>query len=168
MQDTQLSMTDTISKRCFAELIGVSPGRVSQMIADGLPVEPNGRIEIAKGKAWVAANVDPNRRRVRLPGEAAPAPGTPKATRDAAEAEIARLRAARMAENLIDKHATLRALETRARFERDAWIGWVNRAAPEIATATGADLAVVVSALDRMVRDQLATLAGTPIEGIEP
>jgi hypothetical protein len=167
MQDMQASVADTISKRGFAELLGVSPGRVSQMIKAGLIVEPNGRIEIDKGKAWVTANIDSNRRRVRLAGEGAPI-GTSKATRDAAEAEIAGLKAGKLAEKLIDKQATLRAIETRARFERDAWIGWVNRAAPEIATATGGDLAAVVAALDRMVRDQLATRAGTASQGIDP
>ena len=40
----------SLRKKAFGELVGVSPGRVSQMIAQGLPVEPNGRIDIAAGK----------------------------------------------------------------------------------------------------------------------
>ncbi|MBS7544357.1 hypothetical protein [Ancylobacter oerskovii] len=180
---------ETLSKKGFAELIGVSPGRVSQLIAAGLPVEPNGRIHIARGKAWVAENVDPNRRRASLDAPS-PAHLSPRAMRDAAEAEIARLKAERMGRQLIDRAATLRTIEARARFERDAWLGWVNRAAtlrtieararferdawlgwvnraaPEIASTAGADLAVVVGVLDRLVRAQLVTLADMPLEDI--
>lgn len=155
---------ETLSKKGFAELIGVSPGRVSQLIASGLPVEPNGRIHVGRGKAWVAENVDPNRRRASLDAPTlSPALLSPRALRDASEAEIARLKAERMGGALIDKAAALRTIESRARAERDAWIGWVNRAAPEIANATGAELAAIVAALDRLVREQLVTLASLPI-----
>lgn len=158
---------ETLSKKGFAEAIGVSAGRVSQMIAGGLPVEPNGRIHVARGKAWVASNVDPNRRRASLDAPSPSlAPVSHRAVRDAAEAEIARLKAERMGRALIDRAATLRTIESRARFERDAWIGWVNRAAPEVAATTGADLAAVVAVLDRLVRSQLVTLADMPLEGI--
>lgn len=160
MHSTVPPMADTLSKRGFGERIGVSPGRVSQMIADGLPVEPNGRIDIAKGKAWVAANVDQNRRRARVDGGLF---DSPKREREDAEARIASLKAERLADRLIDREETLRTVETRARVERDAWIGWVNRAAPEIARLANADVAIIVSVLDRMVREQLATLAATPL-----
>lgn len=160
MHSTVPPMTDTLSKRGFGELIGVSPGRVSQMIADGLPVEPNGRIAIAKGKAWVAANVDQNRRRARVDGGLFDGA---KREREAAEARIANFKADRLADRLIDRDATLRTIATRARVERDAWIGWVNRAAPELARLANADVALIVSALDRLVREQLATLAATPL-----
>lgn len=156
---------ETLSKKGFAEAIGVSAGRVSQLIASGLPVEPNGRIHVARGKAWVAENVDPNRRRASLEMPSAPsALVSHRAVRDAAEAEIARLKAERMGRTLIDRAATLRTIESRARLERDAWLGWVNRAAPEIASTTGADLAATVAVLDRLVRAQLVTLADLPLE----
>ena len=87
-----------------------------------------------------------------------------KAKKETAEAEIARLKAAKLAADLIDRAATLRAIEGRARFERDAWVGWVNRAAPEIASAMNSELAAVVAVLDRLVREQLATLAATPLD----
>lgn len=123
--DVSTKPAETLSKKGFAEAIGVSAGRVSQMIAGGLPVEPNGRIHVARGKAWVAENVDPNRRRASLDGLASsvsvpPALVSHRAVRDAAEAEIARLKAERMGRALIDRAATLRTIESRARFERDA------------------------------------------------
>lgn len=46
--------------------------------------------------------------------------------------------------------------------ERDAWIGWAARAAQELAAETGGDPEATFAALDRMVREHLAELAGTP------
>lgn len=154
--------SETLSKKGFSELVGVSPGRVSQLIAAGMPVEPNGRIHVERGRTWIAANVDPNRRRLQLDD---PAPGrmSPRAAREISEAEIARLKAARLGGLLIDRTATLRTIETRARAERDAWIGWVNRAAPDIARATGGELPAIVALLDRLVREQLTMLADLPL-----
>lgn len=157
----------SLSKKGFGEAIGVSPGRVSQMIAAGLPVEPNGRIDPAKGRAWVADNVDPNRRRASVDGSPLGFASS-RAEREAADAKTARLKAERLEGNLIDRTAALMAIETRARAERDAWISWVNRVAPEVATETDADLGAVVALLDRLVRDQLATLAEMTIEGLAP
>jgi hypothetical protein len=157
---------ETISKKGFSELLGVSPGRVSQLIAAGLPVEPNGRIHIERGKAWVKANVDANRRRSAVGGTPLFDTLSPRAMKDASEAEIARLRAERMGGALIGRSAALRTIESRARFERDAWIGWVNRAAPEISAATGADLAALTSAIDRLVREHLHSLSTIPFGGL--
>lgn len=157
----------TLSKKAFGEAIGVSPGRVSQMITAGLPVEANGRIDPAKGKAWVAANVDPNRRRATIDGSPLGLASS-RAEREAADAKTARLKAEKLEGNLLDRKAALMAIETRARTERDAWISWVNRVAPEVATETRADLGAVVALLDRLVRDQLATLAELTIEGLAP
>jgi len=157
----------TLSKKAFGEAIGVSPGRVTQMIAMGLPVEPNGRIDLGRGRLWVADNIDPNRRRATVDGSPLGFASS-KAEREAADAKTARLKAEKLEGNLLDRTAALMAIETRARAERDAWISWVNRVAPEVATATNADLGAVVALLDRLVRDQLATLAEMTIEGLVP
>lgn len=161
--------TATVSKKGFAEMVGVSKSRVSQLITAGLPVEPGGRIHVARGRDWIERNVDPNRRRIPAASPAAPggfAGGflSPRAERDSAEAEIARLKAHRMAERHLDRRATLRVIEARAKAERDALIRWVNRAAPAIAAATGADLATVTGILDREVRDHLITIAAMRLE----
>jgi len=50
-----------LRKGAFAKFIGVSAGRVSQMIAAGLPVQPDGRIDVKVGKLWVNGNVSPVR-----------------------------------------------------------------------------------------------------------
>lgn len=51
----------TLRKSAFAKLVKVTPGRVSQMITAGMPVEPDGRIDVARGKLWIQANVSPTR-----------------------------------------------------------------------------------------------------------
>ena len=51
----------SLRKKAFGELVGVSPGRVSQMVAAGLPVEPDGRINVAAGKLWIKGNISPTR-----------------------------------------------------------------------------------------------------------
>lgn len=50
-----------VRKGDFARLVGVSAGRVSQMITAGLPVEADGRIDTARGKLWIKDNVSPTR-----------------------------------------------------------------------------------------------------------
>lgn len=158
----------TVSKGEFARLIGVTAGRVSQLITRGLPVEPNGRIHIERGRAWLRENVDPNRRRAMIE-DAAPvlAPtANPRAVRAVAEAKLISLKADRLEGSLISRAAVLRAIEARARQERDAWIGWTNRVAAEIARITGADTAAVYALLDRLVREQLQALADMPAPDI--
>lgn len=159
----------SLSKKGFAEHVGVSPGRVSQLIKAGLPIEPNGRIPVEEGVRWYAANVDSNRSRATglsdgRPGAAVPL--TARAERDAAEAIIARLKAEKLAGNLVNRAHALRFIESRARMERDAWIAWTNRAASAVAAATGTDMAAILTTLDGLVREQLSALANRPLEGM--
>lgn len=162
------AMAQTLSKKGFAEHVGISPGRVSQLVKAGLPVSPNGRIPLEEALRWYAANVDSNRSRAALAedGFPRPAPLTARAERDAAEAVIARLKAEKLAGSLINRAQALRFLETRARMERDSWIAWANRAAPALADTTGADMSLVLGVLDRLVREHLAALAERPLEGL--
>lgn len=165
--DMTFPPSQTASKKAFAEMVGVSPGRISQLIKSGLPVEPNGRIHIARGTDWMRENIDPNRRRAALGYDEQPTPVsavTPRAARDVAEARIAELKADRLAGMLISRRATLRAVEARAKMEADALIGWVNRVAPTLATATGGDLATIAGILDREVRAHLISMASTAVE----
>ena len=155
----------SLSKKGFAERLGLTPGRISQMITAGLPVQPDGRINIERGEDWYRANVDPNRR--RAPGEREQAANlqdeNPRYVREQAEAQIAQLKAEKLAGNLLDRKAMLIAIEGRARMERDAWIGFVNRSAPELARVLNVPLDRVQPLLERLVRDQLASLAEMPL-----
>ncbi|PZA12751.1 DNA packaging protein [Rhodopseudomonas palustris] len=59
--DRPIGSPRELSKSGFANFIGVSPGRVSQMIRDGLPVESSGKIDVARGQIWFQENVDQRR-----------------------------------------------------------------------------------------------------------
>jgi hypothetical protein len=52
----------TESKTAFAARVGLTKGRISQLIAEGLPVRADGRIDVAVGLAWIEDNLEPARR----------------------------------------------------------------------------------------------------------
>jgi len=156
----------SLSKRAFGEALGLSPGRVSQLIAAGLPVEPNNRIDLERGRRWYESNVDPNRRRGGRAEEAMPRGD--RARLDRIRADRADLQLAVERGELVDRAETERQTFARARAERDAWLGWVSRAAAIVAGETGADPAATFAVLDRLTREHLASLAETALEDIAP
>jgi hypothetical protein len=81
-----------------------------------------------------------------------------------AQADITALRHAKAAGELVDRAAAERLIFARARLERDAWLAWCTRAAPELAGELQADERAVFVALDRLVRRHLEELARTPLD----
>ena len=57
---TKLDSHET--KTAFAARVGLTKGRISQLVAEGLPVRADGRIDVAVGLAWIEDNLDPARR----------------------------------------------------------------------------------------------------------
>lgn len=51
----------SLRKIDFAKAVNLSPSRVTRMIQQGMPVEPDGRIDVARGKLWMRENIDPRR-----------------------------------------------------------------------------------------------------------
>lgn len=49
-------------KAHIARELGVTAGRVSQYITQGMPVLPDGKIDLDAARRWVASNLDPTRR----------------------------------------------------------------------------------------------------------
>jgi transcriptional regulator with XRE-family HTH domain len=47
----------TLSKSELAERLGLTKGRVSQLLADGLPVEPDGVVDAVEAARWVLDNL---------------------------------------------------------------------------------------------------------------
>ncbi|WP_444870378.1 hypothetical protein ACTTAF_17490 [Rhodobacter capsulatus] len=58
---TKLNSSET--KTAFATRVGLTKGRISQLVAEGLPVRPDGQIDVAEGLAWIEDNLDPSRRK---------------------------------------------------------------------------------------------------------
>ncbi|WP_366553326.1 hypothetical protein [Aquibaculum sediminis] len=159
-----------VSKSEFADLLGVSKARVSQLVSAGMPVTEHGKVAVAEAQAWCDENVKPSGRR-RPQAEAAGAPPSKLRTiREEAEAE--RLRGLRMenerrAGNLVDRQAVEAAVFARARLERDAHLAWVVRAAPLIAAELGVDQARLLALLDAQLREHLEQLSETPLEVLQ-
>ena len=149
-----------VAKSKFAEILGISKGRVSQLIKDGLPVEGNGRIDVEAGKAWYDQNCSPSRRKALTDSQ----PTSSKAELEAIKVERAKLDLERERGNSINRFTAERVIFERARTERDAWIGWASRASVQIASELQTDPGDTFSLLDKMVRDHLADLADLPVK----
>lgn len=148
-------------KREFAEIMGVTPGRISQLVHRGLPLEPNGLIDPEKGKAWWAENLSGGRKRmVGVQGSLA----STKASIDAERLEQLRIDTAERRGELVRREAVRRAIVDRGRAERDAHQAWVMRTAPVLAAELGVDANRMFTALDAAMREHLAFLARTPLD----
>ena len=148
-----------VTKGRFAEMLGVTPGRVSQLIKMGLPVTESGRIHPEIGRRWYDENVAPTRRKNGPGGAERAIDRSPRRELDRIRAETAELRLRKEMGELVDRREAERRVFELARRERDGWLAWTHRAAAAIAGDTGADMAAVFGALDREVRGHLETLA---------
>jgi hypothetical protein len=154
-------------KTAFAERVGLTKGRISQLVAEGLPVRADGQIDVAEGLAWIESNLDPARRHKG----GTVAAGTAR-TSTLAEAkrlhEIVKVQRAKLAYEreqgkLIDADEARGTVFARARAERDAHLAWVQRTAPLLAAEVSADPRATFAALDRMMREHLEHLADLPL-----
>jgi len=118
-----------LSKSGFAKLVGISPGRVSQMIKSGLPVEGDGRIDVARGRLWISENVDPRRSAAQAAqGE------IPFAARPDVAAERARL-AKEQADHAEMKNQMLRRELVKAEEVEREWSGLLRQLRSRILAA---------------------------------
>jgi len=149
-----------MTKTAFAERLGVSAGRVSQMVKQGLPVLDNGRVPLAAAESWYRANI---RQRAGDAQHSANILGQLRQDREEAQRDLLQLDLARRKGELIDRRQVELALHDRARGERDAHTAWVSRVAPIIAAELGVDLARLYATLDRELRAHLQELSETPL-----
>lgn len=80
------------------------------------------------------------------------------------KAQLAKVRLGRAKGELVDRARAVAMVFDLARRERDAWIGWPARIAPNLAAELGADAHKVEEALDRYLREHLAELAEIRVE----
>ncbi|SHJ16685.1 hypothetical protein SAMN02744035_02809 [Thalassobacter stenotrophicus DSM 16310] len=156
------------AKSDFAARVGLTKGRISQLITNGLPVRPDGQIDVAEGLAWIEANLDPVRRNKGGAASVNPArSGTTLADAKRLH-EIVKVQRAKLAYEkeqglLIETAVATRTVFARARAERDAHMAWVQRSAPLLAAELGADPRTTFASLDRMMREHLEHLADMPL-----
>ena len=158
-------LNDIQSKADFAKTAGLTKGRISQLIEQGLPVRSDGRIDVDQALAWLNNNLDPDRRNR---GGTAPVPTGRTSTMAEAKRlhEIFKVQRAKLAfekeqGKLIDADAAERTVFARAKAERDAHIAWVQRSAPIIAAELDVETGPVFAVLDRLMREHLEHLAET-------
>ena len=165
-------MPNHLSQRAFAKAAGIKQGRVSQLVADGLPVAEDGKIDEAAGKGWIAANIDPDRRRGGGKTKTPRRPDTGimesvsrlRGHKLVREAQLLDIELRRKNGELIDRGEAERVIFARARQERDAWLGFASRAAAVLAAEAGVDPGRAFQVLDRIIREHLAELAATPLD----
>ncbi|HDR30014.1 hypothetical protein [Rhodovulum sp.] len=157
------------SKSDFAARVGLTKGRISQLVAEGLPVRSDGRIDVAVGLAWIENNLDPARRNKGGAASQARNPTTlaeAKRLHEIVKVQRAKLAYERERGELVETAAATRTVFARARAERDAHMAWVQRTAPLLAAELGADPRATFAALDRMMREHLEHLADLPLGSI--
>jgi hypothetical protein len=153
---TKLDSAET--KTAFAARVGLTKGRISQLVAEGLPVRADGQIDVAAGLAWIEDNLDPASA-ARNPTTLAEA----KRLHEIVKVQRAKLAYERERGELVETAAATRTVFARARAERDAHMAWVQRTAPLLAAELGTDPRATFAALDRMMREHLEHLADLPL-----
>lgn len=149
-----------VTKGAMAEMLGLHPSRVSQLIKQGMPVRPDGKLDKPVCLNWYERNIN-NRQR---PRPESPTTSALKAEREQVRLEKDRLLLSQARGELIERETVKHTIQARAEYERDAWLSWPMRAAPMIAEATGGDEARIFATLGQLVREQLTTLADTALE----
>jgi hypothetical protein len=157
------SKTGVVTKAAFAGRVGLTRGRISQLIAQGLPVLPDGRIEVEAGLRWMEENLDPDRRGKGGVAGATPSLAEARRLHEIVKVQRAKLALERERGDLVNRSAVKAAVFARAKAERDAHMAWVARVTPLLAAELGADPARTFAALDRLMREHLVDLARIPL-----
>lgn len=154
------------SKSDFAARVGLTKGRISQLVTEGLPVRADGQIDVAIGLTWIENNLDPARRNRGGATSTMRSPTTlseAKRLHEIVKVQRAKLAFEREQGQLVETVAATRTVFARARAERDAHMAWVQRTAPLLAAELGSDPRATFAALDRMMREHLEYLADLPL-----
>jgi hypothetical protein len=158
------SKTGSVTKAAFAERVGLTRGRISQLISQGLPVTAGGRIEVEAGLRWMEDNLDPDRRgKGGTVSSTTPSLAEARRLHEIVKVQRAKLAYERERGDLVNRSAVKVAVFARAKAERDAHMAWVARVTPLLAAELGADPARTFAALDRLMRDHLVDLARIPL-----
>lgn len=180
-------MSARLSQAELARRVGLTPGRVSQLKRQGLPVGDDGKLDLDEALAWLKANLDPNRRRAAKDG--VPVPADPPPARPARPAPVrpivgqiseagdlteARTRLewlkvqkleldiAVARSELVPLADVQSALFGFGRLHRDRWQGWASGIVIGMAGRLGIEPAVLFAELDKAVREHLTELAALP------
>ncbi|SDE93187.1 hypothetical protein [Rhodospira trueperi] len=176
-----------ITKAEFARRLGVSRGRVSQLVQAGMPTREGGKLDEAEARAWYAANIDPSRRRgcavvsegalkvlaAEMPpsglrnGPHGAAPSdltTWRTEHERLKAEERAMRLARERGETLPKADVARLFGDLGRHHRETWSQFPTRVAPLLAAEFGVSEPAMLHALETHVRNQLSAMVEAPPE----
>lgn len=153
-----------VSKSAFARAVGLSPGRVTQLVTQGLPTRKDGRIDLEAASAWYRANI--TRPAVKTESSTAASRATPTdSSRTAAQTfleaksqrEWVRLRKDQFEMSLREKklisvEEVRAATTTRASAEREALLNWPARISADLAARFGISESELTIVLDVELR----------------
>lgn len=170
----------TETRAAFARRIGVSRQRVTQLVANGLPLTVDGkRVDVAAALAWVE-RLDPARRaagrmatqlqrtRDDLEDDADDQPPPPdadpdywkeRARKERALASRAEIALRREQGELVEVTEVRRAVHGHAKALRDTVMAFAMRVAPTLAAELGIDPGALHRVMDREIRALLVELA---------
>lgn len=148
----------SLGKKAFGELVGVSAGRVSQMITKGLPVEPDGRINVAAGKLWIKENVSPTRSAAQSLQSDLPFAAQPDAAAEAVrlkkeQADHAELKNQMLRKELVEAVAVERAWANVLRQVRSGVLAVPSRLRQVLPHLTAHDVATIDAELRHVLED---------------
>ena len=155
---------ELVSKAEFGRRIDVTRNRVYQLVADGLPVTDDGKVDVAKGKRWIKRHLDQRRRDARK--SKMPTTSETRSEKLNWESRLRELEFKKRSGELVDRAAVERTIFERANLERDRWIGWIPRATSLISSEVEIDPTKLFSIIDGLVRDHLTQLAATPLPSL--
>jgi hypothetical protein len=187
-------MAEFETKSQFAERVGLSRGRITQLVKRGLPLCPEGkRVDVDAALQWMSATLDPAQTRAQrrsgpapsvpvlddtleeddadpLDGDGIPEGGYDEARRrhEWLKVQKARLLLEQARGNLAPWAEVNDALAEWAGREREAWLRWAASVVPALSAEIKVDGAVLAPALRRAVEDHIRTLASEAAPRVGP
>lgn len=170
-------MSERITQAELARRVALTPGRISQLKRQGLPVGDDGKVDLDECLAWLKQHLDPSRRQAAKDGKppaARPARPVEADTPEEGDLTEARtrlewLRVQKLELELAVTRSELvpladiqGALFAFSRLHRDRWQGWASGAVIGMAGRLGIEPAALFAELDKGVREHLAELANVP------
>lgn len=151
------------SKSAFAKRIGVSPSWVSQLVARGLPLTPDGRkVLVADAIEWLKTNVAQQ----EVDGTSLADAKTRLVMANALRAELALERERGSQISVEEVRAAAREF---GRLHRDAMLNFANRFGPAIAAEVGCEDGALIAAISAKMREALqdALTIPTPFQRVD-
>lgn len=161
------------NKSQFAERVQLSKARVSQLVARGLPLTPDGRVRVVEALRWLRENIATESGRPSGSFEGSTGNGaaeeleTAKIRLTLAQAERAEMENAVRRGELVSKQEVIRAGRAVTRTTRDMFMNFSARHGAEIASELAVDPGTLIGLLESHIRQALNEAADQPMPDVD-